>query len=56
MFYDKITYTVKEAAAATGISRSSIYNLISEKRIETRKIGRRTLIPASSLRKFSGLD
>jgi excisionase family DNA binding protein len=50
MFYEKIAYTVKEASAATGISRSSIYNLIHDNKLETRKVGRRTLIPATSLK------
>ena len=56
MQIEKITYTIQEAIEVTGISRSSIYNLIAEDRLETRKIGRRTLIPARSLRRLLSLD
>jgi excisionase family DNA binding protein len=45
----KLAYSIAEAAAATSLGRSKIYELIGEGRIEARKIGRRTVIPSASL-------
>jgi excisionase family DNA binding protein len=45
----KLSYSIAEASQAISIGRSKIYELISEGRIETRKIGKRTVIPAASL-------
>lgn len=45
----KLAYSISEAAAAISIGRSKIYELIAEGRIEIRKIGKRTVIPAASL-------
>lgn len=55
MSIEKISYSIAEACAATGISRSSLYILIAERRVETRKLGRRTLIPAASLKNLLNL-
>lgn len=46
----KLAFTVVEACHAIGIGRSKLYELIGQGRIETRKIGSRTIIPAESLR------
>jgi excisionase family DNA binding protein len=46
----KLAFTVAEACHAVGIGRSKLYQLISQGRIETRKIGSRTIILADSLR------
>lgn len=46
----KLAFTITEACHAVGIGRSKLYQLISEGRLQTRKIGSRTLIPAESLR------
>lgn len=43
---------VKEAAAYIGLSKSRIYELISEQQIEARKLGGRTVVPVASLRAF----
>lgn len=43
---------VKEAAAFIGLSRSRLYELISEHKIEARKLGARTVVPIASLRAF----
>ena len=51
---DRLAYSVAEACEATTIGKTGIYRLINEGRLETRKIGKRTLIPASSLRKLIG--
>lgn len=46
----KLAYSIAEACAAIGISRSMLYSMIGQKRVQTLKIGSRTLIPAESLR------
>ena len=45
----KLAFTISEACHAIGIGRSKLYELIGQGRVETRKIGKRTLIPAESL-------
>jgi excisionase family DNA binding protein len=44
-----MAYGVKEAAQVVGLSRSRLYELIAEGRVDARKVGGRTLIPAESL-------
>jgi excisionase family DNA binding protein len=39
-----LAYSIKEAARAIGISRSSVYTEITEGRLRVRKSGRRSLI------------
>ncbi len=46
----KLAFTISEACHAVGIGRSKLYELIGQGRVETRKIGSRTIIPAESLR------
>lgn len=41
---DKLAYRIDEAVAATGIGRTSLYEMIKAGALKTRKIGRRTLI------------
>lgn len=48
----KLAYSIAEAADAISIGRSKLYTLIAEGRVETRKIGKRTVIPAASLHKL----
>jgi excisionase family DNA binding protein len=43
-FRDRVSCTVKEACAATGVGRTTLYKLINESRIAAAKIGRRTVI------------
>lgn len=45
----KLAFTIPEACHAVGIGRSTMYKLIAAKRVETRKIGKRTIIPADAL-------
>jgi excisionase family DNA binding protein len=45
----KLAFTIAEACHAVGIGRSKLYELIAEGRVEARKIGSRTIIPADSL-------
>lgn len=46
---ERIFYRIPEAIAATGIPRSTLYELIRRGDIEIVKLGSRTLIPADSL-------
>lgn len=45
----KIAYTIKEAVAATGISRTTLYGLIKAGELTPVKIGARTLIRHTDL-------
>jgi excisionase family DNA binding protein len=45
-------FTIAEAAKASGIGRSTLYELIGAGKVEARKVGNRTLIVAASLRSF----
>lgn len=47
---EPLAYSVADACRAASICKSHLYNLIRAKKLETRKLGRRTLIPAASLR------
>lgn len=42
---DRITFTVKEAAAIIGISPSKMYQLVRENRVPHISLGKRTVIP-----------
>ena len=46
----KLTYTIAEACRALGVGMTTVYDLIEAKRLKKLKLGRRTLIPAESLR------
>ena len=45
-------FTVAEAAAHLRVSRSYLYELISEKKIKPVKLGKRTLVQGAELRRF----
>jgi len=45
----KIAYSIKEAAKASSLGRTSIYNHIAAGRLRVVRIGGRTIIPAESL-------
>ena len=49
---DRLAYGVENAAAALGLSRSRIYELIAGGEIAVCKVGKRTIIPATELRAF----
>ena len=51
---DILTTSINEAAKALNLGRTSIYALIRDGRLETIKIGRRTLIKVESIRKLAG--
>lgn len=46
---ERIAYTKVEAAQALGLSLRTIDNLIAAKQLTARRIGRRVVIPTSSL-------
>ena len=47
-----LALSVRDACAALGCGRTSLYSLISAGKIEARSLGARTIIPAESLRRF----
>jgi excisionase family DNA binding protein len=47
-----IAHTIADAAKVSGLGRTSLYELIGAGKIEARKAGNRTLIPAASLRAY----
>jgi excisionase family DNA binding protein len=53
---EKILYSKKEAAGLLSISLRSVENLISAKKLDSRRIGRRRLITRTSLEKLARRD
>ena len=49
---DKLAYRVSEAAAAIGIGRSSLYELISEGKLKPVTIAGRRLVPRAELERL----
>lgn len=49
---EPLAYSINEACQVSSIGRTGLYRLIGEGRLEVRKIGKRTLIPAASLRRL----
>lgn len=47
---EPLAYSVANACKVSSIGKTRLYQLISEGRLEARKVGKRTLIPAASLR------
>ncbi|RYD89418.1 MAG: DNA-binding protein [Sphingobacteriales bacterium] len=47
--HETLYYSVREACRVTSLGKTHLYELIKNG-LETRKIGKRTLIPAASLR------
>jgi excisionase family DNA binding protein len=45
-----LAYRVRDAARASGISRSGLYRLARAGKLRLVRVGRRTLIPAAALR------
>jgi excisionase family DNA binding protein len=45
-------YSVKETLGLLGIGRTMLYRLMSEQKLEARKLGRRTLIPAEQIERL----
>ena len=49
---EKLLVSIPDAAKALSIGRTSIYELMRSGQLETRKMGRRRLITADSLRRL----
>ena len=49
---EKFAYSITETAAALGVGRKSIYAMIGDGRLETFKVGRRTLVKVESVRRL----
>jgi excisionase family DNA binding protein len=49
---EKLSYTIPEASALSGISRSDIYRAFRAGQLPAKKRGKRTLILAADLRQF----
>jgi hypothetical protein len=52
MTVEKIGYSINDAVAVSSIKRSMLYELIAAGKIETTKIGKRTIVKASSLHRL----
>jgi excisionase family DNA binding protein len=48
---EQLAISVKEAAKSLGLGRTSIYGMIGDGRLEAFKLGRRTLIRMTSIRR-----
>ena len=48
----KIAYTIKDATAAIGLSKSTIYKLMASGELQTIRIGQRRLIRAEALKRL----
>lgn len=51
----KLTYTISEAVAVSGLSKSSINRRVADGTIELRKVGGRRLIIAPALHRLLGV-
>jgi excisionase family DNA binding protein len=49
---EAITTSINDTAKALGLGRTSVYDLIRKGRLETVKIGRRTLVKVDSIRRL----
>lgn len=49
---ERLAYSVNETARLLSLGRTSIYALIADGRLETFKLGRRTLIRGESIRRL----
>lgn len=47
---EPLAYSIADACALTSLGRTRLYQLINEGKLQVRKIGKRTLVPAASLR------
>lgn len=49
---DPLAYSIEEACRVTSLGRTMIFRAINEGQLATRKVGRRRIIMAESLRAF----
>ena len=53
---EPVTVTVQDACKALGLGSTKIYELISLNKLETVKIGRRTLIKVPSIKRLVDIE
>lgn len=51
---ERLAFSVDEAAAASGLSRASLYRLAASGQLKTTRVGSRVLIPAAELYRLLG--
>lgn len=49
---DPLAISINETAKVLGLGRTSIYGMIGDGRLETFKLGRRTLVKTESIRRL----
>lgn len=49
---DRLAYSINDTAKTLSLGRTTVYALIKEGRLETFKLGRRTLVKAESIRQL----
>ncbi len=49
---EQLAYTIKEASAALGVSKATIYRTLANGELHAKKLGSRTLIPADEIRRW----
>ena len=49
---EPLAISISETAKALGVGRTSIYAMIGDGRLETFKLGRRTLVKTASIRRL----
>ena len=47
-----IAYSIKDACRVSSLGRTALYGLIAAGKLESRKVGKRRLIPAESLHRL----
>lgn len=52
---DRLTYSIQEAAQATGLHPITIHRAIAANKLQSKLVGRRRLIDARSLREYIGV-
>ena len=53
---EPLAYSIADACRVSSIGKTKLYALIKSNRLQARKCGGRTLIPAESLRALCGLE
>ena len=49
---EKVGYSVEETVQATGLGRSTVYELLGSGELESIKVGRRRIVPADAIAQF----
>lgn len=49
---ERLAYSINETARLLSLGRTSVYAMIADNRLETFKLGRRTLVRADSIKRL----